>query len=70
MTIVGGTITDSPQESDLDILSIGLTFGQSIPFAGGSGFFSYGLGPALFMVRESALIHGLRGRPADGCPHR
>ncbi len=52
-----GTITDSPQESDLDIFSMGLSFGQSIPFRGGSGFFSYGLGPALFMVRESALIH-------------
>jgi len=54
---IGGTITDSPQKSNLDIFSIGLPFGQSIPFAGGLGLFSYGLGPALFMVRESALIH-------------
>ena len=54
---VAGTITDSPQQSDLDIFSMGLSFGHSIPFAGRSGFFSYGLGPALFMVQESALIH-------------
>jgi len=56
-----GAAIDSPQESDLDILSIGLRIGQSITFAGMPVFFSYGLGPALFMVQESAFISTYEG---------
>lgn len=54
---VVGTIIDAPVDSDLDILSFGLPIGQSFPFGAGSGFFSYGVGPALFQVREHALIY-------------
>jgi hypothetical protein len=53
---VGGQIKDSPFDSDLEILSFGLPFGQSISFAGGSGFFGYGVGPAVLRVHEQALI--------------
>ena len=64
---VGGEIKDSPQESDLEILSFGLAIGQSFPFAAGLGFLSYGLGPALFRVHEHALIWEYEGgQPAGG----
>jgi len=58
---VGEEIKDSPLQSDLEILSFGLPIGQSLPFAAGLGFFSYGLGPALFRVHEHALIREYEG---------
>jgi len=51
-----GTIVDVPVDSDLEILSFGLPIGQSFSFSAGSGFFSYGVGPSLFQVRERATI--------------
>jgi hypothetical protein len=63
---VGGEIKDSPLENDLEILSIGLPIGQSFPFAAGLGFFSYGLGPALFRVHEHALIREYEGGQPAG----
>ena len=58
---VGEEIKDSPLQSDLEILSFGLPIGQSLPFAAGLGFFSYGLGPAFFRVHEHALIREFDG---------
>ncbi|MBN2070075.1 MAG: hypothetical protein JW814_01355 [Candidatus Krumholzibacteriota bacterium] len=47
---------DSPQDSELQILSYGLNFGQLLFFNNNMVFIGYGIGPALFDVRESARI--------------
>jgi hypothetical protein len=53
---VGATTIDSPVSSTLEIWDIGAEIGQLLSFAGGKGFFVYGLGPTLFDVREEADI--------------
>jgi hypothetical protein len=53
--VIGNKI-DSPQESDLDILSMGIGAGQLYSFAAGKGFFTWSVGPAFYRVNESAKI--------------
>ncbi|MBP2681379.1 MAG: hypothetical protein H6Q78_1242, partial [Candidatus Krumholzibacteriota bacterium] len=53
---VGPTTMDSPVSSTLEIWDIGVEIGQLLSFAGGKGFFVYGVGPSVFNVREEADI--------------
>jgi len=48
-------LRDSPQDSDLQVWNYGLQFGQLFLFRK-DWFFSYGIAPAVFKVKESALI--------------
>jgi hypothetical protein len=58
---VGPTTVDSPVDSRLEIWEGGLSIGQLLTFAGGRGFFLYGIGPSVFNVREQADIEVYEG---------
>jgi hypothetical protein len=51
---IGGTLTDWPLASDLDVLHFGARFGQLLRL--NAWYFEYGVGPAVFHVKESASI--------------
>jgi len=51
---VGPTTTDWPLTSDLDVLRFGAQFGQLLRL--NAWYFEYGIGPAVFRVKESASI--------------
>ncbi len=51
-----GAITESPSSSMLEIWSFGVRFGQLYPIYKRSWFFLWGVGPAVFNLKESADI--------------
>lgn len=51
-----GSVVESPSDSRLDVWRFDLAIGQQIYFRGKRGFVAWGLGPALFDVRERADI--------------
>jgi hypothetical protein len=56
---VGTSTIDSPVRNRLEVWDFGLSVGQLFSFAGGSGFFTYAVGPGVFHVRERADIEVL-----------
>ncbi len=51
---VGETLTDWPIASDLNVLHFGAQFGQLLRI--NTWYFDYGVGPAVFLAKESASI--------------
>jgi hypothetical protein len=52
----GETTTDSPVKNTLEIWDFGVEMGHLLSFAGGKGYFVYGVGPSVFNVQEKADI--------------
>jgi hypothetical protein len=53
---VVGSVTESPSDSELQILALGLRFGQLYRLFGPAGFILWEIGPSAFYVNESATI--------------
>jgi hypothetical protein len=63
---VVGSVTESPSDSELEIWSLGLRFGQLYRVSGPNNFILWEIGPTAFHVNESAKITIIENKVVTG----